>query len=82
MKVLKSGKWKNPWSATLMCQICSAELLVEEKDLQPQGNQADSNYFTCIECGKNNYVDTKTLPLRVKEELNKKRKYWSSGDPF
>ena len=80
MKVLKIGKWNNPWSGTFVCKICDAQLLVEEADLQPQGNDTNSNFYQCPECGKVNYIPSDQLPQRVLEELNKKRKYWSSGD--
>lgn len=82
MKVIKLGKWNDPWSGRYICRTCEAELLVEESDLQPQGNYLDSNYYTCPECGKTNYISKEQLPLRVLEMLNKKRKYWSSGDPY
>ena len=82
MKVLKKGKWNNPWSGKFVCKICDAELLIEEADLVPQGNETDSNYWNCLECGKQNYIKENCLPQRVKEELNKKRRYWISGDPF
>lgn len=82
MKILKTGKWNHPWSGKYFCSTCDAELLVEEEDLKPQGNKTDSNYYTCLECGKNNYIQKDNLPLRVLEELNSKRRYWSTGDQF
>lgn len=82
MKILKAGNWNNPWSGNFICKTCDAELLVEETDLQPQGNQSDSNYYVCLEGGKSNYIPKEQLPQRILEELNKNRKYWNSGDPF
>lgn len=82
MKLIKNGKWNDPWSGKYFCSTCDAEILVEEVDLQPQGNETDSNYYICLECKKANYIHKDHLPLRVKEELNKKRKYWNSGDPW
>lgn len=82
MKILKTGKWNNPWSGTFICETCDAELLVEENDLKPQGNETDSNYYNCAECGKTNYIPKTQIPLRVLEMLNSKRKYWNSGDSW
>lgn len=80
MKILKTGNWNNPWSGTYCCGTCDAQVLVEEVDLQPQGNETDSNFYICLECKKCNYIPKEHLPLRVREELNNKRKYWNSGD--
>jgi hypothetical protein len=80
MKLIKEGKWLIPWSGEFTCRECESIFLVEEKDLEPSGNQTDSNYFQCQSCKTTNYVDIKRLPTRVKKELNNKRKYWNSGD--
>lgn len=82
MKILKIGKWNVPWSGTFICETCFAELLVEEADLQAQGNETNCNFYKCAECEKINYIPKNQLPQRVLEKMNKNRKYWNSGDPF
>lgn len=80
MKVIKEGIWSLPWSKECTCKECQAILEVAESDLKPEGNATDSNYYHCPLCGKVNYIDKKDLSTRVKEELNKRRQYWNSGD--
>jgi hypothetical protein len=79
MKVLKEGKWNNPWSGTYACPTCEAELLVEERDVKPVDY---STGFTCacVVCGHAIKIPDKDLPLRVREGLERKRKYSSSWD--
>lgn len=79
MKVIKSGKWNNPWSDEFTCTTCGAVLHVEESDLKAHDNDLDANYFICVECGKNNTISKDSLPLRIKEYLNKIRKYSAYG---
>lgn len=79
MKVIKEGIWSVAWKKEYTCQECQAILEVSEEDLKPEGNKTDNNYFNCPLCNKINHVDKKDLSTRVKEELNKKRQYWSSG---
>ncbi|OGF38049.1 hypothetical protein A2482_00375 [Candidatus Falkowbacteria bacterium RIFOXYC2_FULL_48_21] len=78
MKVLEEGKWKNPWSGEYVCceKSCGAKLLVEENDLLARFDKTDENYFVCPICGRENNVPRNDLPLRLKEKLNKKRKYY------
>ena len=78
MKVLKEGKWNLPWSGTFSCPTCEAELLVEESDVKPTYN-AMSYYCECAVCGKEIPLKMKDFPLRLKEAVDKKRK-WSSSD--
>lgn len=79
MKVLKSGNWKEPWSGNFTCSVCKAELFVEETDLIAYDNQSDFNQYKCPECFKFNIIIKDILPLRLLEELNRKRKYYSSS---
>lgn len=76
MKVLKEGKWHVPWSMEMVCpeSSCDATLLVEEVDLKPVDN-GTGYYSICAVCGHHVPVPAKDLPLRVKEVLDKKRKY-------
>lgn len=77
MKVLKEGKWNLPWSGKAICPTCDAELLVEEGDVKPV--DYGTGYFcACGVCGKAIMIPDKDLPLRIKEALDKKRKYSSS----
>lgn len=77
MKVLKEGKWNVPWSGKAKCPTCEAELLVEEADVKPV-DYGRGFFCSCAICGKAITVEEDDLPLRVKEILNKKRKYSSS----
>lgn len=79
MKVLKTGNWKEPWSGNFTCDICKAELLVEEIDVIAYDNQSDYNQFKCPECLKPNKIGKNLLPPRLLEELNSKRRYYSSS---
>lgn len=77
MKVIKEGKWNVPWTGNHICPTCSAELLVEEADVKPV--DYGSGYFcSCPCCSKSIPIDGKDLCLRLKEALDRKRKY-SSG---
>ncbi|HTM68016.1 MAG TPA: hypothetical protein VL426_01850 [Candidatus Binatia bacterium] len=82
MKVVKEGKWNVPWSGEYGCRTCEAVLHLDEADVKPTDNRSNEFYFVCPVCGKTTEVPAKDLPLRVKETLEKKRKYWSSGDPW
>lgn len=81
MKVVKEGKWNVPWSGEFPCGTCEAVLLVEEADVKPVDNSTGF-YFVCAVCGKHNAIPVKDIALRVREAVEKKRKYWSSGDPW
>lgn len=78
MKVLKEGKWNVPWTGTVTCPTCEAELLIEESDVKPTAN-AYKYYCLCAICGKTIMIDDKDMPLRLKETVDKKR-YWNSSD--
>ena len=80
MKVLEEGNWKNPWSGEYVCceKSCGAKLLVEEADVKPVDYASDF-YFVCSVCGHKNNVKVNELPMRVREERGKGRKY-STGD--
>jgi hypothetical protein len=79
MKVLKEGKWNIPWSGNATCPTCEAELLVEEADVKPTYNHM-SYFCECAICGKVITLKAGDLPLRVKEAVDKKRKWSSSSD--
>jgi predicted RNA-binding Zn-ribbon protein involved in translation (DUF1610 family) len=82
MKVIKEGKWKNPWSTKVTCSeaSCGSELEIDEGDLKLDGYRDDSNKPTvkCPICGKETIIKDQ-IPLRVYEALNKRREYRSSG---
>lgn len=80
MKVIKEGKWNVPWSGESTCSTCDAVLLIEEVDVKPV-DYGSGYFYACCVCGKHNVMNEKMLPLRIKEEKNKTRKY-SSGDPY
>lgn len=80
MKVVKEGKWNVPWSDEFPCGTCEAVLLVEEDDVKPVDNASGKYYFVCAVCGKQNDLPSKGIAQRVREAVDKKRKYWSSGD--
>jgi transcription elongation factor Elf1 len=79
MKVLKEGKWNLPWSGTFSCPTCEAELLVEEADVKPTYNEM-KYYCVCGVCGKSIDLKEKDLPLRLKETVDTKRKWYTSSD--
>ncbi len=83
MKVLEEGKWKMVWSAEMVCseKSCEAKLLVEEADVKAVDYSSSRNdfYAVCAVCGANMNVAASALPLRMKKELNAKRKYSSSS---
>jgi len=77
MKVLKEGKWNVPWSGKYGCPTCDAELLVEEADVKPVMD-CWKYVADCMLCGKALDIPMNDLPLRVKESVDKKRKWYSS----
>jgi hypothetical protein len=81
MKVLAEGKWKIPWQGERDCKTpqCGAKLLVEETDLIAI-DHTDAFGFVCPICGKTVRVPAGEIPERIKEKLNKTRKYASSYD--
>ena len=82
MKVVKEGKWNVPWSGEFPCRTCEAVLLVEEADVKPVDDRPNSFSFICEVCGKHNDLPMKDIAQRVREAVEKKRKYRSSYDPF
>ncbi len=82
MKILEKGKWSVPWSKEYVCSehSCETKLLVEESDVHPVDYSRKYNdfYFVCPVCGAHVDVPVSDLPKRVKEALDKKRKYYSS----
>lgn len=82
MKVLAEGRWKMPWSMEAMCnqKQCGAKLLVEEGDVKPVHYEYGF-YAACTVCGTRINIPTSSLPLRIQEALNKKRKY-RNVDPY
>lgn len=81
MKVLKPGKWNDPWKVELTCTKCEAILEVEEGDLLPiwvNGSYCESGDpaigYTCGVCGKINAVPSKMIYERVRNEVEKKRR--------
>lgn len=82
MKVIKEGKWKNPWSTKVTCSeaSCGSELEIEEGDLSLSGYRGDGCKPTikCPVCGKDTLVKDQ-IPVRVYEYLDKKRDYRSTG---
>ena len=78
MKVIKEGEWKVPWSAEFTCKTCKAVLLVGETDVVAT-NYKDSGYHCiCCICRKTVNVPSSSVPLRVREEKDKKRERYSS----
>lgn len=82
MKVLKEGKWNLPWSGTYNCPTCEAQLLVEETDVKAALYSNSGFSCSCPICHKSISIPDKDLPLRVKEEINRKRPYISPGSPW
>jgi hypothetical protein len=79
MKVIEKGNWDNPWSMEIRCceSSCGAKLLVEEDDVKPTYNCGSKYYCICMICGKSISLVHTDIPLRVKEVVDKKRKYSS-----
>ena len=77
MKVLKEGKWNVPWVGGGICpnKECGAEIEVYECDLRPTFDTRDAFECICCVCGHSIPIGADKLPLRVREELEKKRKY-------
>ncbi len=82
MKIIKEGKWNIPWTTELSCPTCEAKLLIEEVDVQPVGNESNKYYCICVICNKECSIKKDDIAQRVREIVDKKRKYWSTGDPF
>lgn len=80
MKILKEGKWNLPWTMEADCPTCEARLLVEEPDVKPTHNTM-AYFCACMICKKQINLSAKDLPLRVKEEVDKKRT-WSSSSAW
>ena len=82
MKVLDEGKWKMVWSAEMLCseKSCEAKLLVEESDVKAVDYSSKNDFYAvCAVCGASINVSAAALPLRMKNDLNNKRKYSSSS---
>ncbi len=81
MKVLAEGKWKAPWLSERDCTTsqCGARLLVEEADLKAI-DYTDAFGFVCPICGKTIRIPAGEIPERIKEVLNRTRKYGNSYD--
>ena len=84
MKVIKEGAWTVPWKQEVTCtdKHCGALLLAEESDVKaPDYQSVDIFKVVCPICGTDLYLPVKELPRRLKDELNKTRKYqtYSSG---
>ena len=80
MKVLKEGGWKMPWSMEAMCpeKECGAKLLVEEGDVSAVDYASQDEFSaSCAVCGANIKISAAALPLRVKREKLKRKKYAS-----
>ncbi len=85
MKVVKEGKWNNPWSTEVVCPEadCGATLLVEEKDVVAAGEKYDkcSGYHvTCPVCGKTVPVPSAAVSPRVKRAAENRRPSYHSSD--
>ncbi len=78
MKILKEGKWHLPWTTEAVCGTCEARLLVEEPDVKPTFDATNKFYWVCAICGKENDLPAKELTQRVREAVEKKRRYASS----
>lgn len=82
MKILKEGKWNNPWKLQATCAEpnCGAVLEVEEADVQHPGDYISDYYsFDCPVCGHATRIEEKYLPQRIKEKLNKGKKHNTAG---
>lgn len=80
MKVLEEGGWRNPWSKEVQCseKECGAKLLVDEKDVKPV-DYGNGYYVNCPICDQSVNFNAKDIPLRMRRELDKKRKCGSSS---
>lgn len=80
MKVLEKGMWDNPWSLEAICseKSCGAKLMIEESDMKPVDNYV-RYYASCVVCGHKISVASESLPLRLRNILDKERKYSSCG---
>lgn len=79
MKVIKEGKWNEPWSTEVDCPTCEARLLVDEGDLKPYDNSQDF-YVHCPLCAKIVPIKARLVSQRVRESAGAGRRYWSSDD--
>lgn len=78
MKVIKVGIWNEKWEKEMTCPTCKAVISVEEADVKAVDYSYDFSAACCV-CGHPTKISDKDLPLRIKEALNKKRKYPSSS---
>lgn len=74
MKVIKTGIWNEKWEKEMTCPTCKAVVLIEEADVKAVDNCYDFIAACCV-CGYPIDIPEKDLPLRIKDVLNKKRKY-------
>jgi ADP-ribose pyrophosphatase YjhB (NUDIX family) len=74
MKVIKTGIWNEKWEKEMACPICKAVVLVEEADVKAVDYCYDFTAACCV-CGYSIKISEEDLPLRIKDKLNKKRKY-------
>ncbi len=79
MKIIKEGNWKNPWSKEHECGTCKGVLLVEEKDVKPV-DYGTGFYCLCALCGERIEIKSGDLSKRVRDEVDRKRKYSSAWD--
>lgn len=77
MKVIKPGIWNEKWKKEMTCPTCKAVVLVEEAAVTAVDYSYDFSAACCV-CGHSIEISDKDLPLRIKEVLNKKRKYRDS----
>lgn len=78
MKVIKEGKWNIVWTTKVTCPVCRAQLLIEESDVKPTHNVVKYE-CACAICGKTIVIPNNQIAQRVRETVDKKRNYYSSG---
>lgn len=83
MKVIKAGKWQNPWSGKVVCEVkaCEAELELNESDVKVRGYRDECSFYViCGICGHDIPVKKEDLPQRILEGLNMTLKFRSYYD--
>ena len=77
MKDVKPGKWNNLFEVDVKCTEaqCGATFTAEEVDVKARNHSGNNDFYVkCPICGTTLQIPTEKIPLRVQEQLNKKRK--------
>ncbi len=77
MKVLKEGKWNEPWTIEIICsnQACEATLEVGEQDVNATNQQGSRYECHCCVCGRSIQIPAERIHLRVRGLADQRRQW-------